>query len=154
MTANMRTLKCRMVCKGKGEGEALVSTDAICFYLCDPETGVVIEEGHSLYGKSVAGKVLVVKSGKGSSVVMMDGLYQLKMKGNLPAALIVDEVEPVLVSSCVVAEVPVIDRLEWNPYEAVKDGDWVVVDANRERIEVVPGVLPSPRSGEEAVCGE
>lgn len=129
-----RTMRCRRVYKGKGEGEVLLSKDAICFYLCDPETGVVIEEGHALHGKSVAGKILVVKSGKGSSVVMMDGLYQLKMRGNLPAAIVVDEVEPVLVSCCVVAEVPVVDRLEENPYTVLKDGDRVVVDADAETV--------------------
>ncbi|MBL3539199.1 DUF126 domain-containing protein [Aminivibrio sp.] len=129
-----RMVRCRRVNKGKGEGEVLLSKDAICFYLCDPETGVVIEEGHALHGKSVAGKILVVKSGKGSSVVMMDGLYQLKMRNNLPAAIIVDEVEPVLVSSCVVAGVPVVDRLEENPYTVLKDGDRVIVDADAETV--------------------
>ena len=39
-----------------------------------------------------------------------------------------------LVSSCVVAEVPVVDRLEENPYTVLKDGDRVVVDADAETV--------------------
>jgi len=128
--------KCRKILKGKGEGEAIVSTDPICFYLCDPKTGKVIEKGHSITGKTVAGKVLVVKSGKGSSVVMVDGLYQLKMQDNLPAAIIVRDIEPVLVSCAAVVGVPVVDRLEVNPYEAIKDGDKVIVDADNCTVTV------------------
>ncbi len=121
---------CRGIVKGSGVGEALVSADPICFYLCDPETGVMIEKGHALHGKNVAGKVLVVKSGKGSSVVMVDGLYQLKLQNNLPAAIIVRDIEPVLVSCSVVVGVPLVDRLEVDPYEAISDGDYISVDAD------------------------
>ncbi len=76
MSAQTRTYSCRSIVSGKASGEALVSEEPMCFYLCDPETGEVIEKNHPLQGKSVAGKVLVLKSGKGSSVVQVDGFYQ------------------------------------------------------------------------------
>ncbi len=132
----VNTYGCREIVKGKVEGEALVSEDAMCFYLCEPKTGEVIEKGHAIEGKSVAGKILVVKSGKGSSVVMVDGLYQLKVQGNLPAGMIVKEIEPVLVSCSVVVGVPVVDRMEADPYEAIEDGDWVVIDTEKQQIQV------------------
>ena len=65
MADDMKVYKCRKIVKGSGCGEAVVSTDAMCFYLTDPKTGVVIERGHAIQGKSIAGKILVVKSGKG-----------------------------------------------------------------------------------------
>jgi hypothetical protein len=111
----------------------------MCFYLCDPETGEVIEKNHPLQGKSVAGKVLVLKSGKGSSVVQVDGFYQLWVKGNLPAAIIVKDTEPVLVSSAVVVDAIMVDRMETDPFEAIRDGDFVTVDAESETIEVCRG---------------
>jgi len=130
-------VKCRQIVKGNVEGEAIVSPEAMCFYLCDPDTGIVIEKGHPLEGRSIAGKVLVLKSGKGSSVVQVDGLYQLSVKGNLPKAIIVVDTEPVLVSSAVVVGVTMVDRLEVNPFEIIKDGDWVKVDANSEEVSVL-----------------
>ena len=53
--------RCRSIVKGSGEGEAIVSREAMCFYLCDPETGTVIEKNHPLQGRSIAGKVLVLQ---------------------------------------------------------------------------------------------
>ena len=136
MKGQTRTYRCRCIVKGKGSGEALVSREAMCFYLCDPETGTVIEKNHPLQGKSLAGKVLVLQSGKGSSVVQVDGFYQLWVKGNLPAAIIVRETEPVLVSSAVVVDAVMVDRMEEDPFEAIRDGDYVEVDADSETVRV------------------
>lgn len=136
MSPETKTYRCRSIVSGKAAGEALISKEPMCFYLCDPETGEVIEKNHPLQGKSVAGKVLVLKSGKGSSVVQVDGLYQLWAKGNLPAAIIVKDTEPVLVSSAVVVGVVMVDKMETDPFEAIKDGDFVTVDAEKETIEV------------------
>ena len=136
MEGQTRTYRCRCLVKGKGSGEALVSREAMCFYLCDPETGTVIEKNHPLQGKSLAGKVLVLQSGKGSSVVQVDGFYQLWVKGNLPAAIIVRETEPVLVSSAVVVDAVMVDRMEADPFEAIRDGDYVEVDADSETVRV------------------
>ena len=76
-----KTMKysCREVIPGKASGEAIVSPEAMCMYLCDPKTGIVIEKGHPLEGRSISGKILVLKSGKGSSVVQLDGFYQLSV---------------------------------------------------------------------------
>ena len=136
MEGQTRTYRCRCIVKGKGSGEALVSREPMCFYLCDPETGTVIEKNHPLQGKSLAGKVLVLQSGKGSSVVQVDGFYQLWVKGNLPAAIIVRETEPVLVSSAVVVDAVMVDRMEADPFEAIRDGDYVEVDADSETVRV------------------
>jgi hypothetical protein len=139
MSSETRTYRCRSIVSGKASGEALVSEEPMCFYLCDPETGEVIEKNHPLQGKSIAGKILVLKSGKGSSVVQVDGFYQLWVKGNLPAAIIVKDTEPVLVSSAVVVDAIMVDRMETDPFEAIKDGDFVTVDAESESIEVRRG---------------
>ena len=136
MEGQTRTYRCRCIVKGKGSGEAIVSREPMCFYLCDPATGTVIEKNHPLQGKSLAGKVLVLQSGKGSSVVQVDGFYQLWVKGNLPAAIIVRETEPVLVSSAVVVDAVMVDRMEADPFEAIRDGDYVEVDADSETVRV------------------
>jgi len=130
------TVKCHKVAKGFGEGEALVSKDPICFYLTEPKTGVVREKGHQLEGKSVTGKVLVFSSGKASSAVQMDGLVKLLLNHKAPSAMIVKDVEPVLVGTAVLTKVPLVDRLERDPFETIHTGDFVKVDADRGMVTV------------------
>ena len=136
MKGEKKTYKCRSIVRGNGKGEAVVSRDAMCFYLIDPKTGTVIERNHAIQGKSIAGKVLVLKSGKGSSVVQVDGFYQLWVKDNLPAAIILIDAEPVIVSSAVIVSAPMVDRMGIDPYEAIEDGDFVEVDADAGTVTV------------------
>jgi predicted aconitase with swiveling domain len=136
MSEEMRVYKCRGIVKGRASGEAIVSREAMCFYLCDPQTGEVIERNHPIQGRSISGKVLVVKSGKGSSVVQVDGFYQLWVKNNLPAAIILKEAEPVIVSSAVVTSSTMVDRMEADPFEVIEDGDYVEVDADAGEVRV------------------
>jgi len=129
-------LKGHKIISGYGEGEALVSHDPICFYLTDPQTGVVREKNHELAGKNVADKVLVFPSGKASSVVQIDGLFKLAMHDVGPRAMIVKDVETVLIVSAFIAKVPLIDRLEKDPFEVIHNGDFVKVDAEKGLVTV------------------
>lgn len=131
--------RCRPISEGAGEGDALVSTDALCFALCDPGTGAVCELGHCLNGRSVAGKVLVMPTGKGSSVVQADGLYRLIIRGTAPAAVVVQTPEPVLVSTIIAMEVPLVDEVDPAFYDVVSDGDRLTVDAVAGRLTLHKG---------------
>jgi predicted aconitase with swiveling domain len=129
-------VKCHKIVGGYGEGEALVSDEPICFYLTDPKTGRVREKGHRLEGKNIANKVLVFPSGKASSVVQIDGLFKLVSNKVGPSAMIVRDVETVLIVSAVIANVPLVDRLEMDPFKMIKTGDFVKVDANKGIVTV------------------
>ena len=132
-----KKFNCQKISEGRAEAQAIISKDHIMFYLIDPATGTVIEKAHDLEGRSVAHKVLIFPGGKGSSVVQADGLYQLNQKENSPAAMIIEHPETVLVSSAIIMEVPMVDRVEPAFYQTVKDGDRIVVDADREIIEIL-----------------
>lgn len=127
-------LKCHKIIGGYGEGEALVSREPICFYLTDPKTGIVRERTHELAGKSLANKVLVFPSGKASSVVQIDGLFKLASNNVAPKAMIVKDVETVLIVSAFLVKVPLVDRLEKDPFEIVHTRDFVKVDAEKGRV--------------------
>jgi predicted aconitase with swiveling domain len=131
MSSSEITLRCHKIVGGYGEGDALVSHEPICFYLTDPKTGVVREKTHELAGQNLANKVLVFPSGKASSVVQIDGLFKLASHSLAPKAMIVKEVETVLIVSAVIAKVPLVDRLERDPFEVIHSGDLVKVDAER-----------------------
>ncbi len=128
---------CHKIAGGSAQGELIVSTDDICFYLVDPKTGTVIEKGHQLEGRSIAGKVLAFPSGKGSSVVQADGLYQLQQHGNGPRAMIVRHPDTVLVASAIIMEIPMVDRVDEAFYACAQRGMTVKVDADNHLLSVV-----------------
>ena len=137
MKSSETTLRCHKIVGGCGEGEALVSREPICFYLTDPKTGIVRERGHELEGKNIANKVLVFPSGKASSVVQVDGLFKLASNNVAPKAMIVKDVETVLIVSAVIAKVPLVDRLEKDPFEIIRTNDFVKVDADKGIVTVI-----------------
>ncbi|MEM2226425.1 MAG: DUF126 domain-containing protein [Candidatus Bathyarchaeia archaeon] len=131
-----RVLRGRGAVPGFGEGEALVSPEPISFLGgVDPRTGLVIERGHPLKGLSVAGKVLIFPRGKGSTVGSYI-IYGLKRYGKAPAAMVNIETEPIIATGCALAGIPLVDRLDVNPIEAIKSGDRVAVDGDRGLVEV------------------
>ncbi len=131
-----QTFTCHKICGGQAEGEILISQDAICFYLADPESGKIIEKDHALKGRSVAGKVLVFPSGKGSSVVQGDGLYMLKKNGTSPKAMIIQHPDTVLVTGAIIMKIPLVDRVAEAFYAQVRSGDRVTVDADQGLIRL------------------
>lgn len=132
-----KKFSCHKISEGVAEAEVIISKDDIMFYLIDPETGKVMETAHDLEGKSIAKKVLIFPSGKGSSVVQADGLYQLNQRENAPKAMIIQHPETVLVSSAIIMKIPMVDKVEPDFYESVRDGDRVRVDADNGTIEIL-----------------
>ena len=129
-------LKGRTIVRGYAEGEVLLSKDPISFLgSVNPKTGIVIEKKHSIEGKSIKGKVLVFPYGKGSTVGSYV-MYQLKKNGAAPAAIINLETEPIVAVGAIISEIPLLDKLEKNPYEILKNGDFVVVDGTRGYVEI------------------
>jgi hypothetical protein len=132
-----KTYHCSQITKGKVDSApALVSKDAICFYLVEPETGVVKERNHDAFGKSVVGKVLIMPSGKGSSVVQLDGLYKLMMRNNGPAAIVVQEADTVLVAAAAM-EMPMVHRVDPEFFTDVESGMNIALDVEQGTITIL-----------------
>ena len=128
--------------KGIAEGEALVTSQPISFWGgLNPKSGVIADRRHELYGKSVSGKVLVFPYGVGSVSGTTVFLESIRC-GKAPRAIINLETEPIIAVGAILAEkmyekvVPIVDRPERNPIEAVETGDLVKVDARLGLIEV------------------
>lgn len=133
-----KTYHCSQITKGKVDSApALVSKDAICFYLVEPETGVVKERNHDAFGKSVVGKVLIMPSGKGSSVVQLDGLYKLMMRNNGPAAIVVQEADTVLVAAAAAMEMPMVHRVDPEFFTDVESGMNIALDVDQGIITIL-----------------
>ncbi|MHA1904490.1 MAG: DUF126 domain-containing protein [Candidatus Thorarchaeota archaeon] len=125
--------KGRKIFGGKVEGNALVTTEDISFYGgCDPETGKIVEKGHQLEGKSVAGKILVFPTGKGSTVGSYV-LYALSKAGKAPLAIVNKTTDPVVAVGCIISEIPAVDQID---IDGLKTGQKLEVDANKGVISI------------------
>jgi len=132
-------LKGRTIYPGRASGKALVSKMGISFYGgVDPQTGIITEAGHDLQGQSIAGKVLVFPSGKGSTVGSYV-LYRLQQNGHAPAAIINAECETITAVGCIIAEIPCIDQMDLSRFQT---GMALDLDAESAIITIIsPGTL-------------
>ncbi len=126
----------RKIYAGVAAGEVIASEMGISFFGgVDPESGVVIERDHDLEGQSIAGKVLVFPTGKGSTVGSYT-LYRLKQAGKAPLAIINAECETITAVGCIIAEIPCVDLV---PIEQLQSGQQVVVDGERGMVSILEG---------------
>ena len=132
-----RKLKAHIVSRGKAHGDALVSKQPISFLgSIDVKTGIVVEKGHELFGLSIKGKVLVFPGGKGSTVGSY-AIYQLKKNGSAPMAMINIRTEPIVAVGAIISDIPLVDNVEENPVNLIKNGDKVLVDAILGSVEIL-----------------
>ena len=118
-------LKGRIIYRGKSEGEALTTSQPISFYGgVDPNTGVIIEKGHELQGKTVKGRVLVFPNGKGSTVGSYT-LYRMKKNGTAPAGIVNKECETVIAVGAIISEIPCVDDVD---ISRIRTGDKVRIE--------------------------
>ena len=104
------------------EGQVVIAVGHRC--------AVVVEKNHDIEGKSIAGKILVMPSGKGSSVVQADGLFKLAKNDKAPKAMIIEHADTVLVTGAIIMEIPMVHKVEAKFYKTVLDGDVVSLDAD------------------------
>lgn len=129
-------LRGKTVNPGKASGEAVVTKVPFSFLgELDPSTGKVPSPSHELFGCSLKGKVFVCPTGKGSSGG--PGIsYTAKRFGNLPAAIVVTKVEPVLAAAIITADIPSVHLLDQDPVKVIRTGDHVEVDADKGLVVV------------------
>ena len=136
-------IKCRGLVKGQAEGEALVAPTTLSFWgEVDPISGRVIASGHPLEGQCLGGKVLVIKSTKGSSATpLVIGLA--RQQGNAPVAFVNTQIDSLAVLGCVVNRIPMVTDPEQDPFEIIETGDHLQVDADRGTILVTKRAVRS-----------
>jgi predicted aconitase with swiveling domain len=132
-------VKGKTIVPGIVTGEAIISETPISFTGgMDPYTGIIREPGHELQGKSVAGKILVFPSGKGSTTGSWQ-FYVAYKNGKAPIGMINVKAEGVVAISAVITDTPMIHLLESNPFEFIKTGDTVTINGDEGFVEVIVG---------------
>jgi predicted aconitase with swiveling domain len=119
------TFTARVIRHGRAEGPALVSPAPIGFLGgVDPDTGVVLEPGHPLQGRSIKGAVLVFPTGKGSTVGSYT-ILRLARSGAGPVAIVNENSEAIVAVGAIIGDIPMVDQVDIG---RICDGDWVTID--------------------------
>ncbi len=131
-----KIIKCRKIAKGHVKGDVILTRDSISFLGgVDPESGCIIDPNHELYRKKINGKILVIPSGKGSTVGSYV-IYQMARNKTAPLAIIASEAEPIIATGAIMADIPMVDRPEVDLLNILKEGDLVEVDADNGLIKI------------------
>ena len=131
-----QVIKCRKISKGHAKGEVIVTKDSLSFLGgVDPKTGIIIDSQHELYGKKISGKILVIPSGKGSTVGSYV-LFQMAKNKTAPTAIISLKAEPIIATGAIMAGIPMVDQPDVDILNILKEGDIVEVDADSGIIRI------------------
>ena len=123
-------IKCRKISKGKNTGNAIVTKDPISFLGgVDPNNGVVIDKKHELYNQCITDKILVIPSGKGSTVGSYV-IYQMAKNNTAPKAIICQKAEPIIAIGAIISKIPMVDNPSVYIISTINDNDTVTVDAD------------------------
>jgi predicted aconitase with swiveling domain len=129
-------LRGRKVIGGSAEGEAVVTKEPVSFLGgVNPDKGVVVERGHELEGQSITGKIFVFPHGKGSTAGPYI-IYAMAKRKTGPVAMINVEAEPIIAVGAAMGNIPLVDRLDKNPLEAIATGDHVRIDGDQGIVEI------------------
>ncbi len=93
----------RGLVEGVGAGQVLILEQPLSLWGgVDPETGEVVERSHPQQGESLAGRVVVMPHGRGSSSAS-SVLAELLRVGHGPSAILLAEPDSILVIGALVA---------------------------------------------------
>lgn len=129
--------KGRSIAKGIGEGEALVTSQPLSFFGgIDPDSGIIRDRGHELFGVKISGMVLVLPPCKGSTAGTWT-LARLSENGVAPSAIIIGKSDVIVTAGVIMGQIPTVDNFDFDPTMKFKTGQKLRVNGNEGTVEVV-----------------
>lgn len=117
----------------KLRGRALVASDGFSArYDLDRVRGVFSRPEHKLAGESYQGRVLVLDAAKGG-VATAWMLFEMASRGVVPAALVLNRVNPIMVQGAALADFTMISGFNVDITTAIPNGAEVEIDPLAER---------------------
>jgi len=113
----------KTIVKGKAKGTIMKSNNPINFLgAVDKKTGLIRDQSHDLFQKSVKDTILVFPHGIGSSVGAYT-IYSLKSNNSAPLAMVCQKADLTTASGCALANIPlvIISKEEFDSLENGKD---------------------------------
>ena len=131
MSGTMFYAAAGMGCKVRAR--ALVASDGFSArYDLDRIRGVFSRPDHKLAGESYRGRVLVLDAAKGG-VATAWMLHEMASRGVVPAALVLNRVNPIMVQGAALADFTMISGFEVDITKAIPNDAEVEVDPTAER---------------------
>jgi len=119
----------KTIVKGKAKGIILKSYNPINFLgAVDKKTGVIRDENHDLFNKSVKDTILVFPHGVGSSVGAYT-IYSLKSNNSAPCAMICQKADLIVASGCALANIPLVIVTK-EEFESLENGKEINIDTD------------------------
>lgn len=120
----------KTIVKGKAKGIILKSYNPINFLgAVDKKTGVIRDENHDLFNKSVKDTILVFPHGVGSSVGAYT-IYSLKSNNSGPCAMICQKADLIVASGCALANIPLVIVTK-EEFESLENGKEINIDTDK-----------------------
>ena len=117
----------------KVQANALVASDGFSArYDLDRIRGVFSRPEHRLAGESYQGHVLVLDAAKGG-VATAWMLHEMKARGVMPAALVLNRANPIMVQGAALADFTMISGFDLDITKAIPNGAQVEIDPQAER---------------------
>jgi len=105
----LRKIKVKILVEGAAEGKLVVINEPISFLgEVNPREGVVKKKG-TLF--DIKDKILVFPHSRGSTVGSYV-IFGLKYYNNTPKAIVVKKAEPILITGCVISDIPLAEIKE------------------------------------------
>ena len=118
----------KIIVKGKAKGKIMKTNIPINFLgAVDKKTGVIRDDKHDMFQKSIKNTILVFPHGIGSSVGAYT-IYSLKSNDSAPAAMICTKADLSVVSGCALANIPMVIANQ-EQYDSLVDGQEITLDA-------------------------
>jgi uncharacterized protein len=114
------------------QGRALVAKDGFSArYDLDRAKGVFSRPEHKLAGRSYVGCILVLDAAKGG-VATAWMLHEMQARGIVPAALVLNTVNPIMVQGAALADFTMLSGFDGDITQMVPDGALVEVDPDSD----------------------
>ncbi len=118
-------------------GPALVADDGFSArYDLDRIKGIFSRPVHKLAGKSYVGRILVLDTAKGG-VATAWMLHEMKSRGIVPLAIVLNSVNPILAQGAALGNVAMLAGFDENITSAVPDGAEVEVNPQEKWLKVI-----------------
>ena len=123
----------KVIVKGKAKGKILKSKIPINFLgAVDKKTGIIRDNKHDLFQKSVKNTILVFPYGVGSSVGAYT-IYSLKSNNSAPYAMICQKADLTVASGCALANIPLVIVTQ-KEYDSIKNGEEISLDTESKTL--------------------
>lgn len=121
----------KILVHGNVQGTVLKSENPINFLgTVEKKSGVISEQNHDLYNKSIKDSILVFPSGVGSSVGAYT-IYSIKSNNSAPLAMICLKADLTVATGCALADIPLLIVSD-DEFNSLKTGMNVVINTKAD----------------------